>query len=197
MLNLLFLVETSLLSAPVLYLSRYIIAHRADYYQLLLKVTTEAAWEEWILYMLRAVRETARLDHGQNQRDPRPACRHRGDGPARCAADLLSRAGRAYLRAALLPDRQPSRGRHRATSVRIGVPEASLRDRRAGGAEGGSGEAVHQPGVTSDLNPAGALTATARLRRRCGVTVASRPRSRAAAWRELPRRTRCSPRPPR
>lgn len=58
-LNLLFLVETGLLSRPVLYLSRYIIAHRADYYRLLLKVTTEAAWEEWILYMLRAVRETA------------------------------------------------------------------------------------------------------------------------------------------
>jgi Fic family protein len=58
-LNLLFLVETGLLSTPVLYLSRYIIAHRADYYRLLLKVTTEAAWQEWILYMLRAVRETA------------------------------------------------------------------------------------------------------------------------------------------
>jgi Fic family protein len=58
-LNLLFLVETGLLSTPVLYLSRYIIAHRADYYRLLLKVTTEAAWEEWILYMLQAVRQTA------------------------------------------------------------------------------------------------------------------------------------------
>ena len=43
----------------MLYLSRYIIAHRADYYRLLLKVTTDAAWEEWILYVLRAVRETA------------------------------------------------------------------------------------------------------------------------------------------
>jgi len=58
-LNLLFLVEQGLLSIPVLYLSQYIIAHRADYYRLLLEVTTDAAWEGWILYMLAAVRETA------------------------------------------------------------------------------------------------------------------------------------------
>ena len=59
-LNLLYLVETGLLSVPVLYLSRYIIHHKADYYRLLLEVTTDAAWEDWILFMLRAVLETAR-----------------------------------------------------------------------------------------------------------------------------------------
>lgn len=58
-LNLLFLVEQGLLSMPVLYLSQYFISNRADYYRLLLKVTTDAAWEEWILYMLQAVRTTA------------------------------------------------------------------------------------------------------------------------------------------
>ena len=58
-LNLLFLVEQGLLNIPVLYLSQYVIAHRADYYRLLLEVTTDAAWEGWILYMLAAVRETA------------------------------------------------------------------------------------------------------------------------------------------
>lgn len=58
-LNLLFLVEKGLLSIPVLYLSQYIIHHKADYYRLLLKVTTDATWEEWILYMLSAVTETA------------------------------------------------------------------------------------------------------------------------------------------
>ena len=58
-LNLLFLVEKGLLSIPVLYLSQYIIQHKADYYRLLLKVTTDATWEEWILYMLKAVAETA------------------------------------------------------------------------------------------------------------------------------------------
>jgi len=45
---------------PILYLSRYIIAHRADYYRLLLEVTRERAWEPWLLYMLNAVEETAR-----------------------------------------------------------------------------------------------------------------------------------------
>jgi Fic family protein len=58
-LNLLFLVEKGLLSIPVLYLSQYIIQHKADYYRLLLKVTTDATWEEWIVYMLNAVAETA------------------------------------------------------------------------------------------------------------------------------------------
>ncbi|MGA8138857.1 MAG: Fic family protein [Pseudomonas gingeri] len=59
-LNTLFLIEEGLLNLPILYLSRYIIAHRADYYRLLLEVTRERAWEPWLLYMLNAVEETAR-----------------------------------------------------------------------------------------------------------------------------------------
>lgn len=59
-LNLLFLVEKGLLRIPVLYLSRHIIRYKVDYYRLLLKVTTDAAWEEWILFMLHAITETAR-----------------------------------------------------------------------------------------------------------------------------------------
>ncbi len=59
-LNLLFLVEQGLLELPVLYLSRAIMRRRTDYYRLLLAVTTRDAWEDWILYMLRAVDETAR-----------------------------------------------------------------------------------------------------------------------------------------
>jgi len=59
-LNLLFLVEQDLLELPILYLSRAIIHRKADYYHLLLAVTTREGWEEWILYMLRAVDETAR-----------------------------------------------------------------------------------------------------------------------------------------
>lgn len=58
-LNLLYLVEKGLLDLPILYLSRYIIQHRAAYYDRLLAVTTEGAWEDWILYMLEAVKETA------------------------------------------------------------------------------------------------------------------------------------------
>jgi Fic family protein len=59
-LNLLYLVEQELLKLPVLYLSRAIIRKKADYYRLLLAVTTHESWEDWILYMLRAVDETAR-----------------------------------------------------------------------------------------------------------------------------------------
>jgi len=59
-LNTLFLIQEGLLNLPILYLSRYIIAHRADYYRLLLDVTRNNAWEPWLLYMLSAVEETAR-----------------------------------------------------------------------------------------------------------------------------------------
>lgn len=58
-LNSLFLISENLLTLPVLYLSRYIILHKEDYYRLLLGVTREQAWEPWILYVLRAVEETA------------------------------------------------------------------------------------------------------------------------------------------
>ncbi len=58
-LNILYLIGEGLLNIPVLYLSRHIIEHKDDYYRLLLEVTTEQNWEEWILYMLSAVEETA------------------------------------------------------------------------------------------------------------------------------------------
>lgn len=59
-LNLLYLVEQGLLDLPVLYLSRAIIRSKTDYYRLLLAVTTCDAWQDWTLYVLRAVAETAR-----------------------------------------------------------------------------------------------------------------------------------------
>ncbi len=58
-LNLLYLVEQELLDLPVLYLSRAIIRAKSDYYRLLLAVTTDGAWEPWLLFMIEAVRETA------------------------------------------------------------------------------------------------------------------------------------------
>jgi Fic family protein len=58
--NLLYLVEQGLLSHPVLYLSKYIIAHKEDYYHLLSGVTQRQSWKPWILYMLNAVEQTAR-----------------------------------------------------------------------------------------------------------------------------------------
>jgi Fic family protein len=57
--NILFLAEQGLLPLPILYLSRYLIAHKTDYYRLLLAVTRDGAWEPWLLFMLRAVEDTA------------------------------------------------------------------------------------------------------------------------------------------
>jgi Fic family protein len=58
-LNQLMLVEQGLLELPVLYLSRYIIRNKVDYYRLLSGVTRDSAWEAWLLYMLKGVHETA------------------------------------------------------------------------------------------------------------------------------------------
>ena len=58
-LNILYLAEIGLLSQPVLCLSRYFIRHKPKYYTALLNVTKEGAWEDWILFMLQAVEETA------------------------------------------------------------------------------------------------------------------------------------------
>lgn len=58
-LNILYLVQEELLSLPILYLSRYIIANKGQYYSGLLAVTREQAWEAWLLYMLDAVESTA------------------------------------------------------------------------------------------------------------------------------------------
>jgi Fic family protein len=58
-LNSLFFITENLLSLPILYLSRYIIRHKADYYRLLRAVTAHESWEEWILFMLKGVEETS------------------------------------------------------------------------------------------------------------------------------------------
>lgn len=64
-LNILYLIQEDLLSLPILYLSRYIITRKADYYRLLLAVTREQAWEPWVMFMLHAVEETARWTTGK------------------------------------------------------------------------------------------------------------------------------------
>jgi len=58
--NILYLVLQGLLELPVLYLSRYIIRTKSDYYRLLQQVRTEEKWEEWVLYMLEGVIQTSR-----------------------------------------------------------------------------------------------------------------------------------------
>ena len=58
-LNTLFLISERLLTLPILYLSRFIIRHKADYYRLLRHVTGTDQWEDWLLFTLRATEETA------------------------------------------------------------------------------------------------------------------------------------------
>ncbi len=57
--NVLYLVKEGLLDIPVLYLSRYLMRTKADYYRLLQDVREQDAWEDWGLYMLTAVEATA------------------------------------------------------------------------------------------------------------------------------------------
>jgi Fic family protein len=58
-LNVLFLIHKQLLASPVLYLSRYIISNKDQYYDLLLEVTRKQEWSHWILFILKAAEETA------------------------------------------------------------------------------------------------------------------------------------------
>jgi Fic family protein len=58
-LNVLYLTLKNLLNIPVLYLSRYIVETKPEYYRLLQQVRTSGAWEEWILYILDGIEKTA------------------------------------------------------------------------------------------------------------------------------------------
>lgn len=58
-LNVLYLTRTGLLDIPILYLSRHITRHKADYYRLLQAVRDDGAWEDWVIFMLDAVADTA------------------------------------------------------------------------------------------------------------------------------------------
>ena len=66
-LNILYLLHARLLEIPVLYLSRFIIQNKADYYRKLRAVTEDGAWEPWVLYMLRGVEETSLWTTGRIQ----------------------------------------------------------------------------------------------------------------------------------
>lgn len=58
-LNSLFFISEGLLTLPILYLSRFIIQNKSDYYRLLQDVTRSGTWDDWLLFILRGVQETA------------------------------------------------------------------------------------------------------------------------------------------
>ncbi len=59
-LNVIYLLNQNLINEPVLYISKYINAYKIQYYNNLKGVTENALWEDWVLYMLKAVEETAK-----------------------------------------------------------------------------------------------------------------------------------------
>lgn len=60
----LYLIISDTLDLPILYLSRYITRNKSEYYRLIQLVRDTApdnfaAWEEWVIFMLKGVKETA------------------------------------------------------------------------------------------------------------------------------------------
>jgi Fic family protein len=61
--NIHYLTKKRLLDLPILFLSRYIMDHKEDYYSSLMGVSQRANWKDWILYMLRAVESTSNMTY--------------------------------------------------------------------------------------------------------------------------------------
>ncbi|HET6527441.1 MAG TPA: Fic family protein [Balneolaceae bacterium] len=61
--NIHYITKSGLLELPILYLSRYIIEHKSEYYDRLAAISQRGDWQGWLLYMLRAVESTARLTY--------------------------------------------------------------------------------------------------------------------------------------
>lgn len=58
--NIHYLTNKGLLDVPILFLSRYILDHKDDYYSGLMGVSQRGNWESWLLFMLRAVESTSK-----------------------------------------------------------------------------------------------------------------------------------------
>ncbi|WP_313490862.1 Fic family protein [Sphingobacterium multivorum] len=60
-----YLTQKGLLDYPILFMSRYIMEHKEAYYDGLAGVSQRGNWKNWILYMLKAVEETAILTYNK------------------------------------------------------------------------------------------------------------------------------------
>ena len=58
-LNILYLVAQDLLGIPILYLSRFVVRNKAEYYELLQSTRDSGDWEAWIIFILTGIAETA------------------------------------------------------------------------------------------------------------------------------------------
>lgn len=91
--NILMLMAAGLIEQPILYLSRHIIEKKDEYYRLLLEVTRDGNWEQWILFMLEGIRTTAlstvaKIDQIQALQDE--TLRMIRDATSAANADLLA-----------------------------------------------------------------------------------------------------------
>lgn len=59
--NINYLTSKKLLDTPILFLSRYILDHKEDYYTGLMEVSQRGNWKDWLLFMLRAIEHTSNL----------------------------------------------------------------------------------------------------------------------------------------
>ncbi|WP_373520299.1 Fic family protein [Aquiflexum sp.] len=57
--NIHFLTQKGLLDLPILFLSKFILDRKEDYYAFLPGVTQRAAWKDWLIFMLKAVENTS------------------------------------------------------------------------------------------------------------------------------------------
>lgn len=93
-LNVLYLTRTGLRDIPILYLSRHITRNKADYDRLLQAVRDVGVWEDWLIFMLDGVAETAvttlRLVEGIGEQMRAVKHRMRTDLPRLYSQDLLN-----------------------------------------------------------------------------------------------------------
>jgi Uncharacterized conserved protein len=59
-LNVLYLILNNLIDVPILYLSSYIIENKPEYYRLLNQLNCDGKWDDWIMFMLKAVESTSK-----------------------------------------------------------------------------------------------------------------------------------------
>ncbi len=59
--NIHYLTNKGLLDVPILFLSRYILDHKDDYYSSLMGVSQRGNWKNWLLFMLRAIENTSNI----------------------------------------------------------------------------------------------------------------------------------------
>jgi Fic family protein len=59
--NIHYLTKKGLLDIPILFLSRYILDHKDDYYSGLMGISQRGNWKNWLLFMLRAIEYTSKI----------------------------------------------------------------------------------------------------------------------------------------